>query len=142
MRRRKFTLLEKTFVQQRAHHCCEYCKFPMVYSHDSFHIEHIIPLILGGTNELINLALACDGCNSFKWGFIVGFDKITNTMVSLFNPREDDWKAHFMWSEDFSLIIGNSATGRATVDLLQLNRQGLINIRRALLAFGVKALES
>jgi HNH endonuclease len=142
MRRRKFTLLEKTFVQQRAHNCCEYCKFPMAYSHDSFHIEHIIPLILGGTNELINLALACDGCNSFKWGFIVGFDKTTGAMVSLFNPREEDWKAHFMWSEDFSLIIGNTPTGRATVDLLQLNREGLINIRKALLAFGAKTLES
>jgi HNH endonuclease len=142
MRRRKFTLLEKTFVQQRAHNCCEYCKFPMAYSHDSFHIEHIIPLILGGTNELINLALACDGCNSFKWIFIIGFDKTTNTMVSLFNPREEDWKVHFMWNEDFTLIIGNTATGRATVDLLQLNRQGLINIRKALLAFGVKTLES
>ncbi len=141
MRRRKFTLLEKTFVQQRAHFCCEYCKFPMSYSHDSFHIEHIISLVSGGTNELINLALACDGCNSFKWGFIVGFDKKTNATVALFNPREEDWKTHFIWSEDCSLIIGQAATGRATVDLLQLNRQGLINIRKALLAFGAKTLD-
>jgi hypothetical protein len=114
----------------------------MAYSHDSFHIEHIIPLVLGGTNELINLALACDGCNSFKWGFIVGLDENSGTSVTLFNPREEDWKVHFIWSEDFSLIIGQTATGRATVDLLQLNRSGLINIRKALLAFGVKMLES
>lgn len=142
MPRRKFTFLEKTFVQNRAHQCCEYCKFPMSYSHDSFHIEHIIPLILGGTNELANLALACDGCNSFKWGFIVGIDKITGQMVSLFNPRQEDWKEHFKWNEDFSLIIGQTATGRATVDLLQLNRSGLVNIRQALVAFGVKSLDN
>jgi HNH endonuclease len=142
MLRRKFNLFEKSFVQKRAHHCCEYCKFPMSYSHDSFHIEHIIPLVLGGTNELINLALACDGCNSFKWGFIVGFDTITATTVSLFNPRQDIWNEHFAWNEDFSSIIGQTPTGRATVNLLQLNRSGLINIRRALVAFGVKMLEN
>jgi hypothetical protein len=142
MRRRKFTLFEKTFVQKRAHHCCEYCKFPMAYSHDSFHIEHIISLVLGGTNELINLALACDGCNSFKWGFITGFDKITGTTVPLFNPRQDIWKEEFAWNEDFSSIIGQTAKGRATIDLLQLNRSGLVNIRKALVAFGVKMLEN
>jgi HNH endonuclease len=142
MLRRKFTLFEKTFVQKRAHHCCEYCKFPMAYSHDSFHIEHIIPLVLEGTNELVNLALACDGCNSFKWGFITGFDKVSNTTVSLFNPRQDIWKEQFAWNEDFSSIIGQTAKGRATIDLLQLNRLGLVNIRKALAAFGVKMLEN
>lgn len=142
MHRRKFTLFEKTFIQKRARHCCEYCKFPMAYSHDSFHIEHIISLILGGTNELINLALACDGCNSFKWGFIVGFDVLTGTTVPLFNPRQAAWNEHFAWNDDFSVIIGQTATGRATVDLLQLNRSGLVNIRKALAAFGVKMLEN
>jgi hypothetical protein len=142
MLRRKFTLLEKTFVQNRAHQCCEYCKFPMAYSHDSFHIEHIIPLILGGTNELVNLALACDGCNSFKWGFIVGLDKMTGATVVLFNPRQEDWQTHFTWSDDFTHVIGKTTTGRATIDLLQLNRSGLVNIRQALFAFGVKPLDN
>jgi hypothetical protein len=41
MSRRKFTPLEKSCIQERAEHSCEYCKFPMSYSHDSFHIEHI-----------------------------------------------------------------------------------------------------
>lgn len=27
-------------------------------------VEHIIPLVRGGTNDLINLALACYGCNN------------------------------------------------------------------------------
>jgi hypothetical protein len=92
-------------------------------------------------NELINLALACNGCNGSKWEFVVGFDRLTGATVSLFNPRIEEWKTHFMWSDDFSLIIGQTATGRATVDLLQLNREGLINIRKALFAFGVKSLE-
>ncbi len=52
-RRRKFTAFEQSFIQQRAKRCCEYCKFPMDYSHDAFHIEHIIPLSFGG--KLFNL---------------------------------------------------------------------------------------
>jgi hypothetical protein len=52
MLRRKFTLLERTFIQKRAHYCCEYCKFPMAYSHDPFHIEHIIPLLLNCSMSL------------------------------------------------------------------------------------------
>jgi HNH endonuclease len=142
MLRRKFTLIEKVFIHQRAHHCCEYCKFPKEYSHDTFHIEHIIPLFLGGTNDLVNLAFACSGCNGNKWGFIIGFDKLTGATVTLFNPRVEEWDTHFSWSEDFSLIIGQTPTGRATVELLQLNRDGLINIRKALFAFGVKPLEN
>ena len=63
VKRRKFTAFEQSFIQQRANRCCEYCKFLLDYSHDAFHIEHIIPLILGGTYELFNLAFACDGCN-------------------------------------------------------------------------------
>ena len=60
MGRRKFTRFERTFIQQRDQ-CCEYCQFPMAYSPDGFHIEHIIPIRLGGSNEMDNLALACDG---------------------------------------------------------------------------------
>ena len=29
----------------------------------TFHIEHVIPRIRGGTSELDNLALACPSCN-------------------------------------------------------------------------------
>ncbi len=43
---------------------------------------------------------------------------------------------HFAWSADFSLIIGLTPTGRATVEALQLNREGVVNLRRALYALG------
>jgi hypothetical protein len=39
---------------------------------------------------------------------------------------------HFTWSNDFTIVIGLSATGRATIAALQLNRPGLVNLRRAL----------
>jgi HNH endonuclease len=137
MSRRKFAPFEKSFIQVRAKHCCEYCKFPIAYSHDSFHIEHIIPIRLDGNNELENLALACDGCNSNKWGYVEALDALTGDMVALFHPRQDVWAEHFEWSEDFTMILGKTPTGRATIDLLKMNRLGLVNIRKALFAYGV-----
>lgn len=36
----------------------------------------------------------------------------------------------------YKLIIGTTPIGRATVETLQLNREGCINLRKALFAFG------
>ena len=141
MSRRKFTPLEKSFIQERAEHSCEYCKFPTSYSHDGFHIEHIVPIRLGGSNDLGNLAWSCDGCNTNKWGYLEWLDHATGVKVALFNPRQDIWKNHFRWSDDFTFILGLSPTGRATIDLLKMNRLGLINIRKALIAYGISPKE-
>jgi len=43
------------------YHCC-FCL--EIFSLDNLTIEHILPKISGGTNELINLALSCDACNN------------------------------------------------------------------------------
>lgn len=136
MRRRKFSPIERAFVRERAGGCCEYCRFPFDFSHDAFHIEHIISLLLGGTDELENLAFACDGCNSLKWVHIVWPDPKTGLKTPLFNPRKDEWPAHFEWSEDLATIFGTTPEGRATVDLLKMNRPGLVNVRNALRVYG------
>lgn len=40
---------------------------------DRFEVEHIIPRVRGGGDELSNLALACKRCNRAKHGLIVSF---------------------------------------------------------------------
>lgn len=40
---------------------CYYCHF--VFMIDDLTIEHLTPLILGGTNDESNIALACAPCN-------------------------------------------------------------------------------
>jgi 5-methylcytosine-specific restriction endonuclease McrA len=141
MSRKKFTLYEKQFVEERAKHCCEYCKFPVAYSHDTFHNEHIIPFYITQNNELDNLAFCCDGCNSHKWVHTEGIDHVTNTIVPLFNPRQNIWQDHFEWHDNFTIIIGKTPIGRATIDVLKMNRQGLVNIRKALFAYGVLPID-
>jgi len=58
---------KKITVALRAQECCEYCFSQYRYSPDPFSIEHIIPIPTGGSNDLDNLAFACQGCNSRKY---------------------------------------------------------------------------
>lgn len=136
-KRRRYTLAERDFIAHRANGCCEYCQMLHDFSPDTFEIEHIISLFQGGTNELSNLAFSCGGCNNHKSYRIVATDPLTGKVVRLFNPRLDNWEKHFQWQNDFSIIEGITENGRATVELLKLNRKGLVNLRKALFAFGV-----
>ena len=121
-------------VVKRANCCCEYCQSQERYSPDSFSLEHIIPLAKGGTNDLENLAFACQGCNNRKFTSTEALDQATQETVSLYHPRQQQWADHFSWHENCSLIIGLTPTGRATIEQLQLNRSGLVNLRRILFA--------
>lgn len=78
MRRRKFSALERRIVTSRAYGQCEYCCCPLDFSPESFDLEHIVPLVKGGSNELGNLALSCGGCNARKYDKTVGYDAQTD----------------------------------------------------------------
>ena len=39
----------------------------------------------------------------------------------IFNPRQQKWSEHFIWSADARVIIGTTPTARATVSRLDLN---------------------
>lgn len=132
MSRRQITARQKADVFQRAGGCCEYCQSQAKFSPDPFSIEHILPLSKGGTNAIDNLALACQGCNNYKYNDVKGRDPINGLIVPLYHPRRDKWKDHFIWSKDFILMLGLTPTGRATVEKLQLNRDGVVNLRSAL----------
>lgn len=124
---------DKERVARRAHGCCEYCKSRADYSPDTFSIEHIIPVARGGSHGLSNLALACQGCNNRKFISISAEDPVSGQQSSLFHPRQDRWTENFSWNEDYTLVIGLTAIGRATVEKLDLNRPGVVNLRRLLL---------
>lgn len=124
-------------VVERAQGQCEYCRCLTDFSSDSFAVEHIIPESKDGATDEGNLALSCLGCNSFKGAFLAGRDPVSETEVELYHPRKQLWSEHFAWSEDTTSIIGITATGRASVQRLRLNRPGLVNLRAALYNFGV-----
>lgn len=120
---------QKEFITQRARSCCEYCYSQLKFSPDPFSIEHIIPLSKGGTYDLDNLALSCQGCNNRKYNHVEAIDPINGKLVLLYHPRQQLRSEHFVWSDDFTELIGISPIGRATIVRLQLNREGVVNLR-------------
>lgn len=123
-------------IADRAGHCCEYCLAQEQYSSDSFTVDHIVPQNLNGPTEANNLAYSCYGCNQHKSIRTTFADTATGGTVELFNPRVQAWNDHFTWDESFTLIVGLTPVGRATIAALQLNRFGLVNLGRALYAIG------
>lgn len=131
------TTLQRQEVVQRAAECCEYCWSQAQYSPDPFSVEHIVPRSKGGTNDLDNLAYACQGCNNRKYTATNALDLVTGTFIGLYHPRRDSWHEHFAWNDDYTLIVGITPAGRASIEKLQLNRSGVVNLRRILAAAGV-----
>ncbi|MEM7797348.1 MAG: HNH endonuclease [Cyanobacteria bacterium P01_C01_bin.118] len=131
MPRSKISDIVQVQVRRRAAHYCEYCHASEKWQYVRFTVDHIVPLNLGGTDDLDNLALACFHCNRRKWNHVKGPDPESGQEVPLFNPRSDQWSVHFIWSNDGLYIRGLTSTGRATVDILELNRERVINIRAA-----------
>lgn len=123
-------------IAWRADGCCEYCRSQTRYATQPFSIEHVIPRSKGGPTTFENLALACQGCNNHKYDKVDARDPVSGERVSLYHPRRDRWEEHFSWSDDFTLIVGLTPTGRATVVALSLNRDGVVNLRRLLYTIG------
>jgi 5-methylcytosine-specific restriction endonuclease McrA len=120
-------------VRSRAQDRCEYC---LLHQHDSplvrFHVEHVVPRKHGGTDSTANLALACLSCNLHKGSNLAGIDPRTGRLTRLFHPREDHWPDHFVMKPRTCEVHGRTAVGRATVEVLLLNKPSRLELRRLL----------
>lgn len=109
----------QNMIWSRAGDRCEYCHLPTHAAEFSFHIEHIVAQQHGGETVAENLAVACPRCNYHKGTNLSSVDSQTGRKVWLFHPRRQRWAEHFRWRG--LLIVGKTATGRATVSLLKMN---------------------
>jgi hypothetical protein len=116
-------------VAQAAGEQCGYCRTPQHIIGHRLTIDHIIPESRGGKAVEENLWLACLACNQFKGARVRARDPIRRRHVRLFNPRQQEWKAHFIWSEDGTEVVGLTPCGRATVIALQMNRPEIVGAR-------------
>ncbi|WP_298611499.1 HNH endonuclease signature motif containing protein [uncultured Thiothrix sp.] len=137
MPEQRVTTHQRQQVAERARGCCEYCLSQAQFSPNPFSIEHIHPRSAGGATQLDNLALSCAGCNAHKYNKTQALDPISNKLVALFHPRTQHWTEHFTWNETYTLVLGLTPTGRATVETLQLNRVTLQNLRAVLYTAGL-----
>jgi len=118
----------RTTVRERARDACEYCR---LHQDDSplspLHVEHIIPKVHGGTDDIDNLALACIDCNLHKGTNLTGIDPQSNEVTELFHPRREEWKEHFEWQGIY--LKGRTAIGRTTIRVLNINSEDQIALR-------------
>lgn len=96
----------------------------------TFEVDHIIPISAGGESTIDNLCLACPTCNRYKANRTLITDPDTGLEIPLFHPTADQWIEHFAWQEAGAILVGQSATGRATVEALHMNRLVLVQLRR------------
>ncbi len=125
----------ENLVWERARSLCEYCRFPVDHAEADFQIDHIVAQKHLGTSSEDNLALACYHCNTYKGPNIAGIDPITGRIIRLFHPRRDRWQDHFRW--EGPALIGQTAIGRATVQVLWINHPLRVETRRLLIQLGI-----
>jgi 5-methylcytosine-specific restriction endonuclease McrA len=121
-------------IRDRAGDRCEYCRLPQRCTTLPHEVDHIRARKHRGPSTLENSCWACAYCNSFKSSNAAGYDPETDELVPLFNPRVDRWTDHFAWRE--AMLLGKTAVGRATIDVLRINRSERAEHRRLLLVTG------
>src|ERR1700674_4440256 len=117
----------RSVVLGRASFRCEYCHIDGW----ELQVEHVVPrsprhraapsLSAHELNALANLAAACAHCNRFKGDFVTGEAAVFGGEHRLFNPRSDQWDAHFAWSVDYLRIVPMTGVGDATIQRLNMN---------------------
>lgn len=89
----KRTLQEDNFI-------CQYC-----YEEGNT-VDHIIPVVYGGTNKRENLVCACTTCNSFASSFI--FNDFASKQIYLHNKKK-------IWRQQNGLARLNTPNGKELV---------------------------
>jgi hypothetical protein len=117
-------------VCERAIFRCEYCGLHQDQSPlAALYVEHILPRKHGGGDDLDNLALACIDCNLHKGSNVAGYDPDTGELTEIFHPRRQSWQEHF--ERRGAIIVGKTAVGRTTIEVLQLNADERLQLRTA-----------
>jgi hypothetical protein len=127
----------RELVRARAQRCCEYCQTSERVTGLRCQVDHIIPVSQGGATAEENLCLACSACNGHKQARSAGVDPQTGETVALYNPRRQEWRQHFAWSDDGTEIMGMTSTGRVTVVALEMNDLLMMTARSLWVGMGV-----
>jgi len=117
-------------VARQSRYRCGYCLTTERVVGTAMEIDHLIPETHGGPTTEENPWLACSDCNGFKGDRVSAIDPMTGESVLLFNPRQHNWREHFVWTPAGDYIVGRTPAGRATVIALKLNRPLVVRARR------------
>ena len=117
-------------IAEQAQRRCGYCQTQESVVGMPLEIDHIIPVVAGGSSEEGNLWLACPRCNVYKGDQTSAWDEETGESAPIFDPRRQRWDDHFAWQQGGLIIAGLTPTGRVTVEALQMNNAFVVRSRR------------
>jgi HNH endonuclease len=135
-RRRRISAAVRRQITARDTQRCAYCRSPMIVGIPMV-IEHIIPLVSGGSSTPDNLCLACYRCNEFKGSRTEAADPRDGQLTPFFHPRRQRWSEHFAWSEHGDTMAGLTSCGRTTIAALRLNNDWIVQARRLWMLAGL-----
>ena len=135
-RRRHISTAVRRQITDRDTQRCAYCRSPMIVGIPMV-IEHINPLVSGGSSTPDNLCLACYRCNEFKGSRTEAADPRDGQLTPFFHPRQQRWPEHFAWSEQGDTMVGLAACGRTTIEALHLNNDWIVQARRLWMLTGL-----
>ena len=124
----------RSLVWDRSGGRCEYCRLSQQVDVLPFQVDHIVASKHRGATAEDNLCVCCYACNAYKGPNIAGIDPDGGELTRLFNPRLDRWDEHFAWNGP--VLIGRSAIGRTTIDVLRINLPERIEHRHTLIDAG------
>ena len=122
-------------VFERANGVCEYCGIRIDDTYFGGEIDHIRSRKHAGSDEIVNLALACQPCNRAKGTDLASIDDVTKSLTPLFNPRTDRWSDHFVLAQTGE-IIPLTDVARVTVNVLRFNTGERLDERCGLIELG------
>ena len=74
-------------------------------------------------------------CNVYKGPNLSGLDPASGMLTRLYPPRRHKWAYHFRF--EGSTLVGRTAIGRTTIQVLHMNHPQMIGLRDILIAGGV-----
>ena len=137
MARKPRKLDPRETVELRAGRRCEYCRAPQPATGICYHLEHVFPESLGGTDDVDNLALACPTCNYYKSNHLLGLNEEGLAGQPLFNPRKDQWDENFEFDRAKLKLKGKTAVGKGTINRLRMNDPMQIEARTLWVELGL-----
>lgn len=134
-------------VFKRDSFTCQYCgkKAPEVI----LNADHIHPVSLGGTNDIVNLITACEGCNSGKRDRRISDSAVLekqHAQLSALEARRQQLEMMAQWRADLdgldqtAVLMAEEAWQKAVEGLASLTVDGRDNLRKWIKKHGLEAV--